>query len=71
MRIYVCVFNSKVLMKDIVTSVPQEEVKAVIRKCLEQAALVNYQRLSEYAKVEGKIIKRHNFFKLSYITDLQ
>ncbi|XP_039627363.1 calcium-dependent secretion activator 1 isoform X3 [Polypterus senegalus] len=44
----------RVLMKDIVTPVPQEEVKAVIRKCLEQAALVNYTRLSEYAKVEGK-----------------
>ncbi|XP_051767541.1 calcium-dependent secretion activator 1 isoform X15 [Ctenopharyngodon idella] len=44
----------RVLMKDIVTPVPQDEVKAVIRKCLEQAALVNYQRLSEYAKVEGK-----------------
>ncbi|XP_035243466.1 calcium-dependent secretion activator 1 isoform X14 [Anguilla anguilla] len=44
----------RVLMKDIVTPVPQEDVKAVIRKCLEQAALVNYQRLSEYAKVEGK-----------------
>ncbi|KAL7843627.1 hypothetical protein AOLI_G00251390 [Acnodon oligacanthus] len=42
----------RVLMKDIVTPVPQEEVKAVIRKCLEQAALINYQRLSEYAKVE-------------------
>uniref|UniRef100_A0A8C4HBM3 Ca2+-dependent activator protein for secretion a n=1 Tax=Dicentrarchus labrax TaxID=13489 RepID=A0A8C4HBM3_DICLA len=42
----------RVLMKDIVTPVPQEEVKAVIRKCLEQAALVNYQRLSEYAKLE-------------------
>ncbi|XP_071403069.1 calcium-dependent secretion activator 1-like, partial [Centroberyx affinis] len=44
----------RVLMKDIVTPVPQEEVKTVIRKCLEQAALVNYQRLSEYAKLEGK-----------------
>ncbi|XP_028907253.1 calcium-dependent secretion activator 1 isoform X9 [Ornithorhynchus anatinus] len=44
----------RVLMKDIVTPVPQEEVKAVIRKCLEQAALVNYTRLSEYAKIEGK-----------------
>ncbi|XP_071349289.1 calcium-dependent secretion activator 1 isoform X5 [Trachinotus anak] len=44
----------RVLMKDIVTPVPQEEVKAVIHKCLEQAALVNYQRLSEYAKLEGK-----------------
>uniref|UniRef100_A0A672SB09 Calcium-dependent secretion activator 1 n=1 Tax=Sinocyclocheilus grahami TaxID=75366 RepID=A0A672SB09_SINGR len=40
----------RVLMKDIVTPVPQDEVKAVIRRCLEQAALVNYQRLSEYAK---------------------
>uniref|UniRef100_A0A8B9JWH4 Ca2+-dependent activator protein for secretion a n=1 Tax=Astyanax mexicanus TaxID=7994 RepID=A0A8B9JWH4_ASTMX len=46
----------RVLMKDIVTPVPQEEVKAVIRKCLEQAALVNYQRLSEYAKVEGRLV---------------
>ncbi|XP_061730493.1 calcium-dependent secretion activator 1 isoform X2 [Nerophis ophidion] len=44
----------RVLMKDVVTPVPQEEVKAVIRKCLDQAALVNYQRLSEYAKLEGK-----------------
>ncbi|XP_048344283.1 calcium-dependent secretion activator 1 isoform X18 [Sphaerodactylus townsendi] len=44
----------RVLMKDIVTPVPQEEVKAVIRKCLEQAALINYTRLSEYAKIEGK-----------------
>nr|XP_057921692.1 calcium-dependent secretion activator 1 isoform X3 [Doryrhamphus excisus] len=44
----------RVLMKDVVTPVPQEEVKSVIRKCLEQAALVNYQRLSEYAKLEGK-----------------
>ncbi|KAL2091414.1 hypothetical protein ACEWY4_013677 [Coilia grayii] len=45
----------RVLMKDIVTPVPQEEVKNVIRKCLEQAALVNYQRLSEYAKVEENV----------------
>ncbi|XP_031662386.1 calcium-dependent secretion activator 1 isoform X5 [Oncorhynchus kisutch] len=45
----------RVLMKDIVTSVPQEEVKTVIRKCLEQAALINYQRLSEYAKVEENV----------------
>ncbi|XP_058855678.1 calcium-dependent secretion activator 1 isoform X15 [Acipenser ruthenus] len=45
----------RVLMKDIVTQVPQEEVKTVIRKCLEQAALVNYTRLSEYAKVEENV----------------
>ncbi len=40
-------------MKDIVTPVPQEEVKGVIRKCLEQAAQLNYQRITEYAKIEG------------------
>ncbi|XP_067101050.1 calcium-dependent secretion activator 1 isoform X8 [Osmerus mordax] len=45
----------RVLMKDIVTPVPQEDVKSVIRKCLEQAALVNYQRLSEYAKIEENV----------------
>ncbi|XP_036957221.1 calcium-dependent secretion activator 1 isoform X14 [Acanthopagrus latus] len=44
----------RVLMKDIVTPVPPEEVKGVIRKCLEQAAQLNYQRIKEYAKIEGK-----------------
>ncbi|XP_056131488.1 calcium-dependent secretion activator 1 isoform X3 [Lampris incognitus] len=43
----------RVLMKDIVTPVPQEDVKGVIRKCLEQAAQLNYQRITEYAKIEG------------------
>lgn len=64
-------------MKDIVTPVPQEEVKAVIRKCLEQAALVNYQRLSEYAKLEGELlllcirtvaVKAHPHTKYSVLT---
>uniref|UniRef100_G3N911 Ca2+-dependent activator protein for secretion b n=1 Tax=Gasterosteus aculeatus aculeatus TaxID=481459 RepID=G3N911_GASAC len=32
----------RVLMKDIATPVPPEEVKGVIRKCLEQAAQLNY-----------------------------
>ncbi|KAM5148941.1 calcium-dependent secretion activator 1 isoform 2-T2 [Mantella aurantiaca] len=45
----------RVLMKDIVTPVPQDDVKNVIRKCLEQAALVNYTRLSEYAKIEENV----------------
>ncbi|KAM6979766.1 calcium-dependent secretion activator 1 isoform 4-T4 [Aplochiton taeniatus] len=44
----------RVLMKDIVTPVPQEEVKGVIRKCLEQAAQLNYTRITEYAKVEAE-----------------
>ncbi|XP_038142326.1 calcium-dependent secretion activator 1 isoform X4 [Cyprinodon tularosa] len=42
----------RVLMKDIVTPVPPEEVKGVIRKCLEQAAQLNYQRIKDYAKIE-------------------
>lgn len=46
-------------MKDIVTPVRQDEVKAAIRECLEQAAVVNYQRLSEYAKLEGKLPLHH------------
>ncbi|XP_051271713.1 calcium-dependent secretion activator 1 isoform X9 [Dicentrarchus labrax] len=45
----------RVLMKDIVTPVPPEEVKGVIRKCLEQAAQLNYQRIQEYAKIEENV----------------
>ena len=41
-------------MKDVATPVPQQEVRAVIKKCLENAALVNYERLSQEAKIEGK-----------------
>ena len=40
-------------MKDIVTPVPQEEVRHVIKKCLENSALVNYTKVSEMAKIEG------------------
>uniref|UniRef100_A0A8C0ES30 Calcium-dependent secretion activator 1 n=1 Tax=Bubo bubo TaxID=30461 RepID=A0A8C0ES30_BUBBB len=56
----------RVLMKDIVTPVPQEEVKTVIRKCLEQAALVNYTRLSEYAKIEGKALSLEETVKRNF-----
>uniref|UniRef100_A0A287D653 Calcium dependent secretion activator 2 n=1 Tax=Ictidomys tridecemlineatus TaxID=43179 RepID=A0A287D653_ICTTR len=44
----------RVLMKDIATPIPAEEVKKVVRKCLEKAALINYTRLTEYAKIEGQ-----------------
>ncbi|XP_076068686.1 calcium-dependent secretion activator 1 isoform X6 [Oratosquilla oratoria] len=43
----------RVLMKDIVTPVPPEEVRGVIKKCLENAALLNYTRLSAETKMEG------------------
>ncbi|XP_069832710.1 calcium-dependent secretion activator 2 isoform X2 [Dendropsophus ebraccatus] len=42
----------RVLMKDIATPIPAEEVKKVVRRCLEKAALINYTRLTEYAKIE-------------------
>ncbi|GAB6021144.1 hypothetical protein CHUAL_003776 [Chamberlinius hualienensis] len=45
----------RVLMKDIVTPVPHEEVAIVVRKCLENAALLNYDRLSEEAKIEDDL----------------
>jgi len=43
-------------MKDVATPVPQHEVRAVIKKCLENAALVNYERLSEEARLEGNVV---------------
>ncbi|CAG2109244.1 unnamed protein product [Medioppia subpectinata] len=42
----------RVLMKDILTPAPPEEVRGVIKKCLENAALVNYTRISEVARIE-------------------
>ncbi|XP_070498250.1 calcium-dependent secretion activator isoform X4 [Chironomus tepperi] len=42
----------RVLMKDIVTPVPPEEVRSTIKKSLENAALDNYTRLSAEAKIE-------------------
>ncbi|XP_058794999.1 calcium-dependent secretion activator [Phymastichus coffea] len=41
----------RVLMKDSVTPVEQDEVRNMIRTCLETAAHVNYERLSTEAKV--------------------
>ena len=42
----------RVLMKDITTPVPPEEVRGMIKSCLETAAHVNYERLSSEAKIE-------------------
>lgn len=42
-------------MKDVVSPVPPEEVRAVIRKCLEDAALVNYTRICNEAKIERSL----------------
>jgi hypothetical protein len=42
-------------MKDVVTPAPSDEVRSVIKKCLENAALVNYTKISETVKIEGII----------------
>lgn len=52
-------------MKDIVTPVPPEEVRGMIKKCLETAALVNYTKLSSEAKIEGKLITSMLLYKFN------
>lgn len=42
-------------MKDSVVPVPQEEVKALIKRCLETAAIVNYGKLSSEAKLDDDL----------------
>ncbi|XP_026094918.1 calcium-dependent secretion activator 2 isoform X12 [Carassius auratus] len=43
----------RVLMKDITTPVPPEEMRKIVQKCLEKAALINYSQLTEYAQIEA------------------
>jgi len=43
------------MMKDLVTPVPVEEINSVVKSCLEKAALINYTKLSEAAKIEGRL----------------
>ncbi|XP_026774849.3 calcium-dependent secretion activator 2 isoform X3 [Pangasianodon hypophthalmus] len=43
----------RVLMKDITTPVPAEEMKKIVQKCLEKAALINYTQLTDYAQFEA------------------
>ena len=41
-------------MKDVATPASQSEVRGTIKEALTKAALVNYERLSEEARLEGK-----------------
>ena len=43
----------QVLMKDITTPVPPEEMKKVVQKSLEKAARINYGQLIDYAQIKG------------------
>lgn len=41
-------------MKKMSTQHSVEEVRTVITECLKKAALVNYTRITEFAKIEGE-----------------
>uniref|UniRef100_A0A673B7I6 Calcium dependent secretion activator 2 n=1 Tax=Sphaeramia orbicularis TaxID=375764 RepID=A0A673B7I6_9TELE len=49
--------QERVLMKDITTPVPPEEMKKLVQKCLEKAAQINYNQLIEYAQIKDMTIK--------------
>ncbi|XP_050929157.1 calcium-dependent secretion activator 2 isoform X3 [Lates calcarifer] len=44
--------QERVLMKDITTPVPPEDMKKLVQKCLENAARINYGQLIEYAQIK-------------------
>uniref|UniRef100_A0A8C4F107 Calcium dependent secretion activator 2 n=1 Tax=Dicentrarchus labrax TaxID=13489 RepID=A0A8C4F107_DICLA len=44
--------QERVLMKDITTPVPPEDMKKLVQKCLEKAAQINYSQLIEYAQIK-------------------
>ncbi|XP_038873984.1 calcium-dependent secretion activator 2-like isoform X2 [Salvelinus namaycush] len=60
----------RVLMKDITTPVPPDEMKKVVQKCLEKAALVNYSQLTEYAQIEGMCSPAHRLEDMMRLGEL-
>uniref|UniRef100_A0A3Q3K0W9 Calcium dependent secretion activator 2 n=1 Tax=Monopterus albus TaxID=43700 RepID=A0A3Q3K0W9_MONAL len=46
--------QERVLMKDITTPVPPEDMKKLVQRCLEKAARINYSQLIEYAQIKGE-----------------
>ncbi|XP_076812461.1 calcium-dependent secretion activator 1-like [Clavelina lepadiformis] len=45
----------RAMMEDIVTPIPEEQVRAAIKKSLQDAAMVNYTRVSQNAKIEENL----------------
>ncbi|XP_063053069.1 calcium-dependent secretion activator 2 isoform X2 [Engraulis encrasicolus] len=43
----------RVLMKDINTPFPPDDMRKLVQKCLEKAALINYSQLTDYAQIEA------------------
>uniref|UniRef100_A0A7N8XVI7 Calcium dependent secretion activator 2 n=1 Tax=Mastacembelus armatus TaxID=205130 RepID=A0A7N8XVI7_9TELE len=46
--------QERVLMKDITTPVPPDDMKKLVRRCLEKAARINYSQLIEYSQIKGE-----------------
>lgn len=44
----------QVMMKDLVTPVAVDDIRKVVRKCLENASLINYTKVNEMARNESK-----------------
>ena len=44
----------RVLAKDLATPISRDDIRHFIGKCLENAAYINYTRVSDQAKIEGK-----------------
>ncbi|XP_054632284.1 calcium-dependent secretion activator 2 isoform X2 [Dunckerocampus dactyliophorus] len=47
--------QERVLMRDITTPVPLEDMKKLVHKCLEKAAGINYSQLIEYAHLKADL----------------
>ncbi|CAN9498809.1 unnamed protein product [Ophioblennius macclurei] len=47
--------QERVLMKDITTPVPPEDMKKLVQRCLEKAARINYSQLMEYAQIKVEL----------------
>uniref|UniRef100_A0A665U4I6 Calcium dependent secretion activator 2 n=1 Tax=Echeneis naucrates TaxID=173247 RepID=A0A665U4I6_ECHNA len=45
--------QERVLMKDITTPVPPEDMRKLVQTCLEKAAQLNYSQLIEFAQIKG------------------
>jgi len=58
-------------MKDLVTPVAVDEIRNVVRKCLENAALINYTKVNEMAKNEGKMMRTLALHRQAVIERLQ
>uniref|UniRef100_H3CYI5 Calcium dependent secretion activator 2 n=1 Tax=Tetraodon nigroviridis TaxID=99883 RepID=H3CYI5_TETNG len=56
--------QERVLMKDATTPVPPEDLRNLVRRCLQEAARLNYSQLLQYAHIKGSTIKERRPLRL-------